>query len=116
MPKINAKPIIWNVYLALYMAGAIINLKGDYEDVWFLVGTACRAAIIIGMIGYIYKIKILSKLTWKLLFILLIFCFSFIMIIALFFNMTLLVFLLLSLPALYALYSYAYRSEYIWKK
>jgi hypothetical protein len=112
LSKKISKPL-WILYIIIYLW--IWGIPRSWENsLVFYYKIVVSMIILIGMIGYIIEIKIIYKIIWKAVFLILLFFFSWALVAAIAFDQKGLLMLVLFLPALYALYSYAYHSRNIW--
>ena len=113
--RIKICKILWILYAIIYLWlwGAPHYWSNSLD---FYIRLAVALIILTGIIGYITQLRIAYKIIWRVLFLILLFIFSFSLIVAVISERSGLLMLILLLPALYALYAYAYRSKNIWEK
>jgi len=117
----NFKPInrkvylfIWILYIAIYILEWVKVVNISNKPSVFYMGIAIRIIVSVGVIGYITKSKIAYRIIWEIIFLIISLLLFYIFLMTVRFNMIVIITFLLFLPALYALYSYAYRSSDIW--
>jgi formate/nitrite transporter FocA (FNT family) len=114
MLNTKIRNLLWILYIVIYLW--VWGVPRRWENsLSFYYKIAAGIIILTGMIGYIIKVKIIHKIIWKIVFLILLFFFPLSLITAIIFDQKGLLMLILFLPALYALYSYAYRSRHIWE-
>jgi len=106
----------WSLYIVFYIWIGLSLIEDWDGSIYTYFGIIGRLMVVVGMIGYMLKLIIAYKIIWKILFLTLLLLFSFVVITSLISHQYSMLFrLIFLLPALYALYSYVYRSNHIWR-
>lgn len=106
---------LWFFYIVFY--AWVLVIPGVWENSWkFYFKVTISALMLLGVIGYVAKIKIAYVFFWKMLFFIVLISFVLGLIMAVYFEPSALLSLVSFLPALYALYFYVYRSQNIWNR
>jgi len=113
-PKIRIS--LWGLYIIFYIWVALDIIENWDNSMYSYTRITTRTMAAIGVIGYVLGLKIAYKIIWKILFLIMLLSVVFIIIAAFFSH----IYSILSgpiylSPMLYALYSYVYRSNHIWR-